>query len=520
MGRRRVSSPLLISNPETIASLQSSNIESNFSKEDKELGSKPPLRTFLSMSVGPLISQLVQAVYGIADSLWVASTIGSEGISVFGAVFIVEFLAIAVSNFLCIGLAIRVSYLYGEARGEEVPQLYIDYIRCCVILGIIVPCIILPITRPLVEWFGASKHLSLMCLQYMIPITAACFFKFLYMMNCGLLQAQGRSFLYGAIQIGALVVNMCVFDPIFLKVLRLPIWGDSLARIISEAIPGIVLTFLVFLGKFTIKVEPKMFLNRFSKETWPAFKVGFATFVSLVSYSIPLVLMQKFVNEAAISMGVYDDVIEVWSVNEKLYQIVGGSCDALALGLLPCASYAYGSGRMNRLLKLFLHSLWVSTLLAVTFSVILIFFPSEIASLWSKDPQFLYWAKQMIPKTFYLAPFIAYQYCVPALLQSLQKIVASTVLSITTQLLPLPVFSTVLYFTNKHDPARILYSYALGDAFAFILCTAFLIKPLRVLLKAKKDEELDDSIALTHKSQSDTALLYTIGSDSRSKIWQ
>ena len=98
--------------------------------------------------------------------------------------------------------------MYDESRGEEVPQLYIDHIRVCIILGIIVPCIILPITRPLVEWFGAN-NLSLMCLQYMILITATCFLKFLYMMNCGLLQAQGHSFMYGAIQIGALSLT-CV----------------------------------------------------------------------------------------------------------------------------------------------------------------------------------------------------------------------------------------------------------------------------------------------------------------------
>ena len=108
-----------------------------------------------------------------------------------------------------------------------------------------------------------------------------------------------------------LVVNMCGFNPFFLKLLKLPICGDSLARIISEVIPEIVLTILMFAGKFSIKVHPRMLLKHFSKETWMAFKVGFATFVSLVSYSIPLVLMQKFVNEAATSIDVYDTVIKV-----------------------------------------------------------------------------------------------------------------------------------------------------------------------------------------------------------------
>lgn len=53
-------------------------------EEDQRLGIKSPIKTILALSIGPLISQTVQAFYGLADSLWVARTIGQTGIAVFG----------------------------------------------------------------------------------------------------------------------------------------------------------------------------------------------------------------------------------------------------------------------------------------------------------------------------------------------------------------------------------------------------------------------------------------------------
>lgn len=482
------SKPLTDPNDKNDQPLIPKNQTDDFDGEEQRLGRKSPLRTIFNLSAGPLVSELVISLYGIVNSLWVANSIGSEGVEVFGAVFIVEFVAIALGEYLLTCVAIRASFCFGEGEGDKVSQLYVDFIRIGFIFGIITPCIILPITKPIVHWFGANEHLSEMCLQYMIPSNAGCFFNFIYQISLGLMQAEGRSVFYGIIQVISFGINIALLA-ITLLWLKLPIWGASLSQILSEGIPGIILFFVFFSGKFSIHPKMKMFCSRFSDETRPALKVGLASLIVGISYTLPLILMQKYVNNAATAIGAYNVVIQVWGVIEKVYSVVGGICVGFNYGFVPAASFAFGAKRYDRVKKLSLHMLWVSTLFSSIISFLLILFPSQVASLWNKDPEFLYWSKKMIPKVYYACVFIAIQYMVPGLLQSLQLVFDATVLSFITLLIPYPIFSTVLYLTNKKDPARVLYTYCLSDCFSCVVCTIYTIRPFRMLSRLKEEKE-------------------------------
>lgn len=37
-------------------------------------------------------------------------------------------------------------------------------------------------------------------------------------------------------------------------------------------------------------------------------------------------------------------------------------------------------------------------------------------------------------------------------------------------LVPIPLFSIILYFTDKHNPGRLIYSFSLYDALSFTIC--------------------------------------------------
>ena len=359
------------------------------------------------------------------------------------------------------------------------------------VLGIIVPSVVMPATRPLVVWFGADEKLADMCVEYMIPVTCLCFLNFLYMMGCGLIQAEGRSLMYGLIQMGSFALNMGIFDPLFLVGFKLPIWGASLATIIAEGTPEIILTVLILCGKFSVKPKARMFISKPTIETWKGLKVGFASLVSNVSYTIPLILMQKYVNLASTAIGQYDAVIAVWAVIEKLYQLCGGICVPFSYGLLPASSYAFGAQRLNRVMWLFIHATWISTVISVLMSIFIIAIPDKIALIWSSDPVFVDWVKRMVPKVFYTTIVMAIQYTAPAILQAMVMVLQSTLLSVITLLLPLPMFSSILYFTDKTNPERIIWTYALNDAFSLVVCILFLIPPGRLTLKAPKDSELD-----------------------------
>jgi Na+-driven multidrug efflux pump len=466
---------------------------SDSSSTDEEairLGSRSPARTVIILSMGPLICQMIQALYGVTDTLWVSRTIGPLGVAVYGAVIVIEFVAVSVSNYLMAGLSARLSYLFGQGRGHECSQIYVDYLRIALLLGIVVPCCVLPATKPLIKWFGADEQLASMCLEYMFPVSVLCFLNFLFTMGCGILQAEGRALLYGITQVSSLVANMAVFDPLFLVAFKLPIWGASLATIVSEGIPGIILMILICCGKFSLVTNAKMFISKPSLETCQALQLGLSSFAGQLANTVPVILIQKYVNMAATSIGEYETVIAVWAVTEKLYQLIGGACTGFSFGLLPGAAFAYGANRLNRVVWLAVHALWISTALSTGLSVVVIFAPGTIAKLWSNEPNFLKWCEKMIPIPVYTVPALSFQYLAPVLLQALQRVKESVILSTCTLLISIPVFATILYFTKRDDPSRPMWSWAINDGWAVVMGSLFLRKPIKNLLSAPKDEDL------------------------------
>lgn len=195
---------------------------------------------------------------------------------------------------------------------------------------------------------------------------------------------------------------------------------------------------------------------------------------------------------AATAVHEYDTVIKVWGVIEKLYQFVGGANEAFSIGFLPAASYAYGSCRSNRLLRLFMHTNWITILISVIYSIFMIFFPREIASIWSKDKDFLDKCGSMIPKVFYMTALFPIQYTVPSFLQAMQKVAQSSLVAGVTSLLPIPLFSCVLYYTNKTNPDRIMWTYPLSDVFSSLLCFIFIIPGLKKIWNEPKDELINN----------------------------
>ena len=455
--------------------------------EQKRLGGSSPLKTVLMLAIGPLISQIIIAMNSFIDSVVISKTIGADGVAVLGAVYIVEFIPISFADYLSTSLSLRASYLFGLQKGEQVSHLYVDFIRISFIFGLVTPAILLFLTKPLVQWLGADSNLSSLCFQYIIPLCGGSFLNYVYQISISLLEAEGRSILYGVIQIISFILNLC-FLLFFLYGLHLPIWGASLALYLAEGILGIIIFFLCMAGKFSILPKFSMFISRFSDQTGSALKVGLSSLIIGISYSLPLLLLQKYVCIAASSIGIYETAVEVWAVIERLYSFCGAICIGFNYGFVPAVSFAFGAKLKKRVKQLCLNALWLSTLFSTIIGEIIAFFPEKMASLWSTDPTFLYWAKKMLPPAFYPVILHGMLYVVPGLLQALQMFVDSMVVSFIALVLTYPVFSTILFFTNKKDPARLFYTYTISDSFSFIASLLALIRPMKKLKEVENEE--------------------------------
>ncbi|OHT15435.1 MatE family protein [Tritrichomonas foetus] len=464
------------------------------------------LKSLLILSSGPFISQVALSLYGVVDTMWIARTIGDQGIAAVGAVVVVEYVASALATYLSTCVSIQVSYLFGKGNKSSCSQMYVDFVRVAMFLGILVPKLILPFAKKLIQWLGADEDLVDMAFYYLIPSQCGCFFLLLFYMNCGLLEALGHSGVYAITQIVAFCLNMLCFDPLFLVAFKTPIWGASLSTIISNAIPGIFITVIVFSGKLEVKPNWRMFFRKFDGETFDGLKSAIADLIEAVSLDLPLVLMQKYLDSAAAAAGALTACLGVWSIISRLEQLISCVSNGIGEGLLPLASYAYGAGDFKRLFWLMIHSLWVMGAWAGTISLILIIFPKEICKIWSSDPDFLEWGEKMIRIYAYSGVLTAVDYAIPIILMAMKHPGLASLVSIFALLLPQPIFSTILYYTKKDDPARIIWTFDISDLFSLVIGGLFMIKPMHTMYKKikKKNEEnerLQDALIDKRKSQ-------------------
>lgn len=456
--------------------------------EQTRLGSSKPLPTLIKQSMGPICSQVVTSLYGIVDSFWVSKSIGEKGLTAMGAVSILEAVNNAFGLYVSACVASRISYLFGQKRNDECAQVFVDIIRITWILAILVPCFILPITKPLTQWFGAGEEIRNIGLTYMIPLSGLTIFYQLYMVCCGLLQACGLSWIYGICQACSLILNMICLDPLLLLGFKTPIWGASLASIIASTIPMIILMTMIFRGKFDVKPTFGMFCKKFSPETSQALKIGISTLIELLSGNLPDIIIQKYLGDAANAIGQYNEILSVWSILLRIYMFIICICNGLAQGLLPCASFAFGANRLRRLRNLALHALWIGTVWLSLCAVIIIPNAGRIGSIWLKEDRFKYWSDKLLSNCLYTVPIAMIRFVSVTALQATTQVVPATVQSVLTMLIPLPVFSTVMYFTFGHDPVKLVQSFLISDGWDFVICSIFIAVRLKFIFTADKTD--------------------------------
>ncbi|OHT16772.1 MatE family protein [Tritrichomonas foetus] len=458
-------------------------------KEQKELGAYPPFRTLCKLTIGPLCSQLVNALYGLMNSFWISkSKHGEAGMTVMSIIIVVDFIHIAIGQYFNICLSERISYLFGIRQPEHCAQVVVDMIRYVLIAGIIVPAILIPCARPLCRWYGADDMICDMCMNYLIPQLCCAFINYAYLGLCGLLQAMGKTVMYGVCQITSCVLTMCVFDPLFLIALKTDMWGAAVANTLACLIPFVYIFVMVFCGKYTVKPKFNMFFKKFNPHSWTALKVSFSQLISNFAAEIPVLMLGKYVALSGEAVGEYVPVMAAWNLVDRLYEIVICVCNALNQGFLPAGSYAFGSNRLHRLMKLVLYAFGIGTAWSALMCLILCVFPRQLASLYGKDERFLHYAEKTMIYSFCTTFINMGQFTIVVCLVATKMVTLSIITSCLTLLVPIPLFSTIFYFTDKANPIRLHLSFVARDVWAFIIVWSVAIWKLRFLLTVDQSE--------------------------------
>ena len=447
---------------------------------ENKMGVMPVNKLLVSMSLPMMISMLVQALYNIVDSYFVAK-ISENALSAVSLAFPIQTLMIAILGGSSVGLGTVLSHSLGEKKFKKVT----DVANHGIFITIIIYLIFVLMGFFLVKPFFASQTSDTEILTYgMDYLQLICIGS---IGLCGqflferLLQSTGKTFYTMITQATGAIINI-ILDPIFI----FGLWGFPKLGVMGAAVATIIGQICAFLFAFYLNhkknSEVKINLKGFSPSPYligQIYKIGFPSIImqsigSIMVYGMNQILM-SFTSTATAVFGVYF----------KLQSFIFMPIFGLNNGMLPIMAYNYGARKKSRLISAIkLGMVYAISLMAVGFIAFQVW-PRQLLNIFDASEQMLSIgipALRIISLHFLLAGFniIALSTC-----QALGKAVYSMITSICRQLVVLLPAAYIL--SRFGDVNYVWWSFPIAEVVALIITAGFLIKTYKENIKPIQD---------------------------------
>ena len=447
---------------------------------ENKMGVMPVNKLLVSMSLPMMISMLVQALYNIVDSYFVAK-ISENALSAVSLAFPIQTLMIAILGGSSVGLGTVLSHSLGEKKFKKVT----DVANHGIFITVIIYLIFVLMGFFLVKPFFASQTSDTEILTYgMDYLQLICIGS---VGLCGqflferLLQSTGKTFYTMITQATGAIINI-ILDPIFI----FGLWGFPKLGVMGAAVATIIGQICAFLFAFYLNhkknSEVKINLKGFSPSPYligQIYKIGFPSIImqsigSIMVYGMNQILM-SFTSTATAVFGVYF----------KLQSFIFMPIFGLNNGMLPIMAYNYGARKKSRLISAIkLGMVYAISLMAVGFIAFQVL-PRQLLNIFDASEQMLSIgipALRIISLHFLLAGFniIALSTC-----QALGKAVYSMITSICRQLVVLLPAAYIL--SRFGDVNYVWWSFPIAEVVALIITAGFLIKTYKENIKPIQD---------------------------------
>ena len=342
-------------------------------KKENIMGTLGITRLIMKMSLPLMISMLIQALYNIVDSMFVAR-VSETALTAVSLAFPLQNLLIAFGVGTGVGMASYLSRKLGEKDTETATKAAGNGITLAVITWILFAILGLTIVKPFMALFTDDAALLGLSTSYSEIVMIFSFFMLLSMMNERILQGTGDSFSSMLSQMTGAITNI-ILDPVFIFVFKMGVNGAAIATVIGQAVGCAVSLYFVIRNKY-IKIKPQH-LKLEKRMVASIYSVGAPT---IITNSIGTVMTGAM---NAILIGFSTTAVSVFSVYFKLQSFVFMPIFGLSSGMVPIIAYNYGARKKKRVMS----TIYIGTIIAVGIMVVgtIVFnlFPKALLSVFS-----------------------------------------------------------------------------------------------------------------------------------------
>lgn len=312
--------------------------------QENKMGVMPVKKLLITMSLPMIISMLVQALYNIVDSIFVAQ-ISENALTAVSLAFPLQNLMIAFAGGTAVGVNALLSRSLGEKNKEHVNQtathaIVIYFITACVFMigGFTLSHLFFSIQTDVAEIVDGGTIYAMI----VVGCSMGLFGQFLFER---LLQATGRTLYTMVTQSTGAIVNI-ILDPIlifgYFGFPKMGIAGAGLATIIGQCIAMLLAIF------FNLKFNPDISLS------FKGFRFNTHIVKQIYVVGLPSIVMQSIgsvmnfsMNKILISFST--TATAVFGVYYKLQSFIFMPIFGINNGLIPIVAYNYGAKKKDRI---------------------------------------------------------------------------------------------------------------------------------------------------------------------------
>lgn len=311
-----------------------------------KMGTMPIPKLLISMSLPMMISMLVQALYNIVDSMFVAQ-LNEDALTAVSLAFPIQTLMIAIAS----GTGVGINALLSRNLGEKNYEAADSAAKNGLFLGI-ASCIIFAVIGGLGShfFFAAqtdNQTIVIYGTQYLTIITVCSAGIFLQITLERLMQSTGKT-IYNMITQGTGAIINIILDPILIFGLfglpRLEVAGAALATVIGQ----VIAVLMSFYFNLTRNKEINISLR--------GFRPHMRTIAVIYEVGIPSIIMQAIGSVMTFGMNKIllifsSTAAAVFGVYFKLQSFIFMPVFGLNNGMIPIIAFNYGARNKDRIIQ-------------------------------------------------------------------------------------------------------------------------------------------------------------------------
>lgn len=435
------------------------------------MGTAPMFPLIIKMALPAMFSMLVQAMYNIVDSYFVAKY-STEALAAVSLAFPIQNLLIAFAVGTAIGAGSLISRKLGEGDRKSADAAASHSVVLAVATWLIFVAFGIFCSRPFYQMFETNESIISMGTQYMTIVCVVSIGSMVQICFEKLLQSTGNMIWPMIIQLVGAVINI-VLDPILIfgycGFPKMGVAGAAWATVIGQLAGAVVGILALVFRDHEITVSFK------------GFKLSWATIKDIYAVGIPTIVMNSIGTLMTMAMnailaGFSVAAYTVFGVYFKLQSFVFMPIFGLSSGVMPIMGYNYGAKKKERMMS----ALKIGIAIAVTINAIgtMIFelFPRQLLSIFSATDEILQIgvpALRIIAVTFVVA---AVCIITSTLFQAVGKGSYSMISSILRQLV---VLVPAAFLLSRISLTATWFSLPFADVFALVVTVILFIRLYR-----------------------------------------